>query len=74
MEDHMGFKATDPCLAKAADDEPIFVLRAQDMLAPDLVRLWADYAARHGCDPAKVAEAYECATAMEHWRMRKYPD
>lgn len=25
----MGFKATDTCLAKVGDDEPIFVLRAQ---------------------------------------------
>ena len=30
------------CYAKAADDEPIFVLRAKDALAPDVVRYWAD--------------------------------
>jgi hypothetical protein len=70
----MGYKDTDTCLTKVKPGEPIFVLRGQDMLAPDLVRLWADYAARHGCDPAKVAEAYACATAMEHWPTRKYPD
>ena len=40
----MGTKA-DPgrydCHAAAADDEPMFVLRANDPLAPDLVRAWA---------------------------------
>src|ERR1700730_449746 len=30
------------CLGKAADDEPVFILRAQDIFAPDLVREWAD--------------------------------
>lgn len=29
------------CLQKAGDAEPIFVLRAQDMTAPVLVRVWA---------------------------------
>jgi len=30
------------CLNKAADDEPLFVFRANDPLAPQLVREWAD--------------------------------
>ena len=30
------------CLGKAADDEPVFILRAQDMLAADLVDKWAN--------------------------------
>lgn len=34
------------CYAKAAPDEPIFVLRSTDPLAPILVRMWA--AARSG--------------------------
>ncbi len=29
------------CLGKADDAEPIFILRAHDMLAPFLVRQWA---------------------------------
>ncbi len=28
------------CLSSAADDEPLFVLRANDELAPDIVREW----------------------------------
>lgn len=29
------------CLGKAADDEPVFVLRARDIYAPSAVRAWA---------------------------------
>lgn len=28
------------CIAKAADDEPVFVLRAQDKTAPYVVKMW----------------------------------
>jgi hypothetical protein len=35
-------ESTTGCLAKAADDEPIFVLRAQDRLAPAAVYNWID--------------------------------
>lgn len=62
------------CIAKASDDEPVFVLRAQDLLAPQLVRLWAERADLHGCGPEKVEEAYKLADAMERWPNRKFPD
>ncbi len=29
------------CLGKARDDEPVFILRAQDRFAPQLVEEWA---------------------------------
>ena len=70
----MGFKHNDVCLDKVADNEPIFVLRAQDRLAPGLVRAWAMQAEAHGCAPDKLREAYELAEAMEQWPTRKYPD
>lgn len=56
------------CLAKAASDEPIFVLRAQDELAPDIVRMWAQEAAREGTSEAKCREALELADRMEVWQ------
>jgi hypothetical protein len=62
------------CFAKAADDEPVFVLRAQDKLAPDLVREWAVRAAEHECSVAKVNEAFALADKMEAWPTRKFPD
>lgn len=63
------------CLGKAADDEPVFTLRAQDISAPALVRAWANKAAGHlGYTHPKVIEAIKLAEAMEAWPNRKHPD
>lgn len=62
------------CFAKAAEDEPLFVLRAQDKLAPIVVKLWAELAAHHGAGLEKVHEAKRLAFEMEQWPNRKYPD
>lgn len=62
------------CLGKAADDEPVFVLRAQDMFAANLVEQWAELAEGRRCPPEKVAEARELAANMRTWPSRKYPD
>lgn len=73
----MGTKHTDRCLTTAGDDEPIFVLRAHDVLAPGLVRDWAQQARREGTPEAKCQEAHDCATAMETWQLEhgsKVPD
>lgn len=73
----MGTKHTSECLANARDDEPIFVLRSQDQLAPAIVRRWADAAERAGVDEEKVVEARQQAKAMEDWgrtRGSKVPD
>lgn len=71
----MATKLTDTCLQKAADDEPIFVLRAQDKLAANLVRNWAQQAAMFlGNESPKVQEAFALADAMDRWPTQKYPD
>lgn len=75
----MSTKRDDPCLKKAGEDEPIFVLRAQDRLAPKVVRQWADAAAGCGEVPkAKIDEARATATALEEWAKAhggaKWPD
>jgi hypothetical protein len=80
-------KNTDRCLQKVSDDEPIFVLRAQDRLAPALVRQWAREMLTHGLinvvdgDVDKIEklevrakEACDQADEMERWHTRKYPD
>lgn len=54
--------------------EPVFVLRAQDELAPQLVRQWARLADASGCPAEKVNEANSKALRMENWAPRKYPD
>ncbi|MGH8639135.1 MAG: hypothetical protein ACREUZ_18525 [Burkholderiales bacterium] len=70
----MATKHNSVSLDKARDDEPIFVLRAQDLLAPATVRHWAEDAEKAGCVAARVREARDLADAMERWPGRKMPD
>lgn len=62
------------CLGKAASDEPVFVLRAQDRTAAGLVEQWATFAEENGCPPEKASEARAIADQMRKWPTRKYPD
>jgi len=65
-------------LSKVAMNEPIFVLRARDVLAPGVVRHWAREAQGRGVRHDKVQEALELAARMEHWQQTvggsKLPD
>lgn len=72
----------DSCLNRAADDEPVFVLRANDPLAGHVVRYWsACYAAdKQATNPtrlltpaqvAKVEEARLLAARMDAWQRSK---
>lgn len=67
------------CLNKAADDEPIFVLRANDPTAARVVRYWASmYVADKvevstdgvltNAQLAKAQEARGLANEMDAWR------
>lgn len=58
----------DSCLNRAADDEPIFVLRAKDVLAPRLVACWCQQAMEQDIYPYKIASALRIAAAMIDWR------
>jgi hypothetical protein len=61
-------------LGKAAMDEPIFVLRAQDVHAAELVLKWATWT-RAGTTPEhKVDEAFRISEAMSEWHTHKQPD
>lgn len=55
------------CLNKAADDEPVFVLRAKDVCAAIIVECWA-HCASGIHEPERVAEALALAQAMRDWR------
>ena len=64
--------------AKAEPDEPMFVLLARDAAAPQMVRAWAWLRRRQiregkkpGEDEEMVAEAMQCAEAMEAWRRKR---
>lgn len=62
------------CLGKAHDDEPVFILRAQDLFSDGLVQEWANRAAGRKCSTDKVADARQVAYDMQAWSTRKYPD
>ena len=62
------------CYANLEADEPYFLLRANDPIAPHLVRLWAVmYRLLKGAplnwrQHDKALEAEDCAKNMEQWR------
>lgn len=66
------------CLGRAKDDEPVFILRAQDKFAPLLVKLWAVMVTdATGEATEKSNEALDLARAMEAWQKantKKVPD
>ena len=77
MEVGSRFKIGEPdegCLGKAADDEPVFVLRAQDRSAAGLVDLWASANEMAGSPHDKTTEAHELAAKMRAWPTQKLPD
>ena len=47
--------------------EPVYVLRAQDLHAPAVIRHWADLAQQRGTPMTKVASARLVAQDMETW-------
>jgi len=56
------------------EDEPVFLLRAQDIAAAATVQFWAYEAACNGASPDVVAKAREIAAAMAAWPVKKTPD
>ena len=59
------------------EDEPVFLIRAQDIVGPDIVDLWADYAEDEGAASNIVEAARTHAKAMRKWqedRGSKTPD
>lgn len=59
------------------EDEPVFLLRGQDVGAPDAVRAYADIAKKVGAEAVLVQRCYDWADRMEKWqseRAVKIPD
>lgn len=54
--------------------EPVFVLRAQDILAPAAVLCWAQLLDDIGGEEQKVTKAQRVACRMKGWQKRKIPD
>ena len=59
------------------EDEPVFLIRAQDVVGPRTVQLWADCAEGAGADARIVAHARKHAEAMSAYQTShccKIPD
>jgi hypothetical protein len=56
-----------------AADEPTFLIRAQDAVAAQAVRAWAELAAAIGADEATIAFAIKLADEMDAWPKKKIP-
>lgn len=61
------------CLNRASPIEPIFVLRAKDPIAAQVIRLWAAMAAGVHEDD-KITEAHDVASAFIKWRDWTIPE
>ena len=57
-----------------ADDEPVFLIRAKDIVSAGAVRDWANRAESVGASPEIVAAAREHAARMDAWRPKQVPD
>jgi hypothetical protein len=72
-----GTKHSNRCLSTAKDDEPIFVLKASDLLAVPAVGYWIDMARATGVNAEKIEDARRHMDQMTEWRARngaKVPD
>lgn len=66
-------KHTSQCLRKAGEDEPIFVLRAKDPTAPQVIVKWV--AENIGVQPfEKLQGALALAHEMQEWRESYFKD
>ena len=62
---------------KIPEDEPVFLIRGQDIAAPAALRAYAMEAHRSGAEPNIIAATLQQAREMEKWqreRARKTPD
>jgi hypothetical protein len=63
----MGYKKDDRCLAKVDDDEPIFVLRAQDVSSTRAIRYWLEIN-RATLPEERIAETEACMRDFDDWQ------
>ena len=56
------------------DDEPVFLLRAQDKLAWHIVKIYSYCAELAGASPELVQKCRDHAAKMKAWSVKKTPD
>lgn len=72
-ERHVG-KHMDPIIP---EDEPVFLIRGQDVVAPGVLRYWADCAEAEGAEKEIIDAVRKHAELMEDWQDQvrsKVPD
>lgn len=55
-------------------DEPVFLIRGQDVVGGDAVRAWCDLARKEGASPDILHVARTLADRMDEWPKKKIPD
>lgn len=61
-------------LKNVPENEPLFLVRAQDFLSDETVMYWANRADELRVNEEKINEARNLARQMRHYRPKKYPD
>lgn len=56
------------------EDEPVFLIRAQDVVSSAAVYAWADFAKQAGASAETVASARRHAHLMSEWPKKEVPD
>lgn len=62
---------------KIPEDEPVFLIRGQDLAGPDTLREWCRLAHKFGAGNEIINKVLDHARAMEEWQRvvaRKTPD
>lgn len=62
---------------KIPEDEPVFLIRGQDVVAPGVLRYWADCAEAEGAEKEIIDAVRKHAELMEDWQDQvrsKVPD
>ena len=62
---------------KIGANEPVFLLRAQDAFAPDVVTHWCELCEKEKLDPAMIAGVRQHVADMRAWQQKnvcKWPD
>ena len=59
---------------KIPEDEPVFLIRAQDQVSGDAVRAWAYLNEKAGGDTNLTESARRQATLMDEWPKKKKAD
>ena len=56
------------------EDEPVFLIRAQDINGAEVVRYWAELAKNSGASDDIINKALNHVKLMENWKIHKVPD